>query len=663
MSDDAYKPEREQQVDAMIQSGQLAEAIMLLETWSAQEPWNGDVLMRLAVAHWLVGEPARTLRDLDAYLAMEPNNAEALARRAQALLMLGKHEDAEAALAKAEMIDPSTPGVLLNRALLHEDHGEYSKAIVSLSAYLEKLPQDHLALARRSHLRRLIGDYPQALEDALACVQMHPEDPETHFAQALAHVTMEQGREAVASCDRCLQLNGDFLPALRLKVDLLADLGQMPQAVAVLQRLQQVDAGSSHTSMLEARLAAEQGNFTTALSCINRYLDDCPDEPYGYYRRGMIYFRQGTFEQALADFQQYAQLAPHALEAYEQQFLCLLELSRYTEAAQVGRTAVELHPDNVRLQYNLAFAELMNGRGEEALAHFDIAHDLDPLNEEVLLRIHMALAEHSAPEVRLHWFEAALARRQSPSPMLVGLLAEACLDNGLVEQALTLSRQILTIDPARPFAYLLGIKALCGLDRYPEAQALAESGLAALPQDGRLRLARALILRDTGHPLEALHDLEEARALLPADAEVVRQQALTYGNLNNMARAVQLLEEAVAMEPDNAEAYFWLGYFLIHRKQYQKALRAAEHMLTLSPHATPARLVRGIALCGLRRHREAEADLTRAQMENPVLYERLSNDPCVRDLLEPSRKTRFSERMLRSITQGWQALCHVLGAG
>ena len=234
MSDDAYKPEREQQVEAMIQSGQLAEAISLLETWYAQEPWNGEVLMRLAVVHWLVGEPARTLRDLDAYLAMEPDNAEALSRRAQALLMLGKHEDAEAALAKAEMIDPTTPGVLLNRALLQEDHGEYAQAIASLSAYLEKIPQDHLALARRSHLRRLIGDYPQALEDAMACVQMHPEDPETHFAEALAHITMEQGREAVASCDRCLQLKADFLPALRLKVDLLADLGQMPQAAAVL---------------------------------------------------------------------------------------------------------------------------------------------------------------------------------------------------------------------------------------------------------------------------------------------------------------------------------------------------------------------------------------------------------------------------------------------
>lgn len=619
--------------------------------------------MRLAVVHWLVGEPARTLRDLDAYLAMEPDNAEALSRRAQALLMLGKHEDAKASLAKAERIDPGTPGVLLNRALLLEDQGEYRQAISALTGYLDKIPQDHLALARRSHLRRLIGDYPQALEDAMACVQMHPEDPETHFAEALAYITMEQGREAIASCDRCLQLNTDFLPALRLKVDLLVDLGQIPQAATVLRQLKLVDAESPHTAMLEARLAAEQGDFTSALSWINRYLDDCPDEPYGYYRRGMIYFRQQDFTRALGDFQHYAQLAPHALEAYEQQFLCYLELSRYADAARIGRTAVELQPANVRLQFNLAFAELVSGRVKEALAHFDIAYDLDPQQEEVLLRIHMALAEHSPLDVRQQWFEGALARQQSPSPMLVGLLAEVCLDNGQVERALALSRQVMEIDPARPFAYLLGIKALSGLERYEEAMTLSDAGIVALPQDGRLRLARALVLRDTGRSREALRDLELARELLPNEVEVLRQQALTYGGLEQMARAVQLLEEAIALEPEHAEAYFWLGYFLIHRKQYLKALRAAERMLELAPQATPARLIRGIALRGLRRNREAAVDLACAQQENPVLYDRLSNDPRVLALLGSAPQTQLSERMRRSITQGWHALRHVLGSG
>ena len=75
-------------------------------------------------------------------------------------------------------------------------------------------------------------------------------------------------------------------------------------------------------------------------------------------------------------------------------------------------------PTNVRLQYNLAFAELVSGRLEEALAHFDIAYDLDPQNEEVLLRIHMALAEHSPRRCASNGLKGRWRAGRLPSPML-----------------------------------------------------------------------------------------------------------------------------------------------------------------------------------------------------------------------------------------------------
>ena len=79
MFDDAYNTDRDQQLAAFISAGQFPQALDLLESWYAGEPWNGEVLMRMAVVHWLAGEPAHTLRDLDAYLLMDPENAEALA--------------------------------------------------------------------------------------------------------------------------------------------------------------------------------------------------------------------------------------------------------------------------------------------------------------------------------------------------------------------------------------------------------------------------------------------------------------------------------------------------------------------------------------------------------------------------------------------------------
>lgn len=662
--DDANNQDRDQRLETLMQAGQLDEALGLLQAWQEQEPWNSEVWMRLAVVHWLSGQPALTLRDLDALIELEPDNAEALARRAQALLMLGKHEDAEATLTRAEQLDPTTPGVLLNRALVREEHGAYGDSIDLLTAYLEQVPQDHLALARRSHLHRQLGSYPQALADAQACVAMQPQDPESHFAEALARVTLEQGAEALASTDRCLQLQPAFLPALRLKVDLLADMERVPEAEVVLAELrQQAGTDSPHTLLLEARLASEHGEYPDALRWIGRYLDEAPDDAYGYYRRGMIYFRMESFEDALADFQQYATLAPQALEAYEQQFLCFLQLQRYEEAAQVGRTAVDLQPGNYRLQYNFAFAELLCGRLDTALAGFHRAMEGEPLGDELPLRVHLALSEHAPLPVRISWFRTEAEKQGIAATMVQGLLAEAYLEAEEYEQALAITRAVLAYDNTLPFGYLLGVKALCLLERYPEALDVADRGVSVLPDDGRIRLARSLVLRDMGRPEDALAELERAQVQLPGDAEVVRQQALVYGSIGEFGHAVRLLDVALRMDADNPEAHFWLAYFQVHLKRYRPALLAAERLLALVPELPEGRLMRGAALRGLGRHEEAEEEFRQAQAGDPALLDRLSADPVIAGLLDTPKRGRFGTRMRRSATHYWNGLLHMMGNG
>jgi tetratricopeptide (TPR) repeat protein len=649
MSGDAYGSDPDKRLDELMKAGEFEQALTWLQEWTEREPWNGEVLLRMAVVHWLAGEPARTLRDLDAFLAMEPDNAEAIARRAQALLMLGKHEDAEAALARAEALDPLTPGVLLNRALVLESKADFEGALTALTAYLEQLPQDYLALARRSQYLRQLGRYREALADAQAGVALKPDDPETHLMEALAHVALEQGEAALFSCDRCLQLQPLFLPALRLKVDLLADLGRLDEAATTLNLLRAKDPDSPNTALLQARMATEQGDFSAALTAMHRYLEDSADEPYGYYRRGIIYFRMGEYPRALADFQAYAALAPQAVEAYEEQYLCFLEMNRLDEAAAAAGTAVRLQPENARPRFNLGFAELLLGRQEEALLAFSAALACAPKDEELLLRIHLALIAQTPLAVRLGWFRAAAAEYGHDSPMLSGLLAEALIDAEAYQEGLELAQELLQTDPSRPYTYLLNIKALCLLNRYPEALSVADSGVNLLPDDGRLRLGRALVLRDIGLPDEALQDLEHAEMLQPGDPEVLRQKALVYGSMGQPAQAIQLLRAALVLDGDHADTYFWLGYFQVHRKHYREAQEAAERLVSLLPNAAEGFLVRGLALRGLRRHTAAEAAFAQARALDPGLITRMMLDPLVAELVGPPKKVSLRERVRRSL--------------
>ncbi len=646
---DGDNTDREQQLDALVKAGQFPEALLILESWYDREPWNGEVLMRLAVVYWLSGQPARTLRTLDAYLAMDPDNAEALARRAQALLMLGKYADAEASLTRATALDPETPGVLLNKALLAEVHDEFDQAVNALTDYLARVPFDHLAVARRSHLQRQLGRYAEALQDARQCLSMKPDEPEAHFAEALALVSLEQGDDALAACERALGLQAQFLPALRLKIDLLADLGRLDEAATALGTLETAEPQAAQTALLHARLASERGGYAEALTWVNRYMDDYPDEPYGYYRRGMIHFRRQAYADALSDFAEYARLAPRAVEAYEQQFLCHLELGQLPEAITVSRQALTLQPDNYRLQYNLAFAELVDGQTASALAGFHAARRLHPLSEEVLLRIHLALSEYAPLATRMAWFRDAVAEPGVQAPLLRGLLAEALLEGGELRETVHLSTTILAEDATRPYGYLLGIKALCLQERYAEALTLADRGVFVLPADGRLHLARALVLRDMGRPEDALQALDAAAPLLPDDPEVTRQRALVFGSTGQVTEAVHLLEQALAQGAASSDTYFWLGYFQVHRKRYKEALVAAEQLLALQPEAPEGLLVRAVALRGLKRHAEADAVLAEVRQRDPNLLERLRADPVIEALL-PTPPSRRPSRWARRTT-------------
>lgn len=139
-------------------------------------------------------------------------------------------------------------------------------------------------------------------------------------------------------------------------------------------------------------------------------------------------------------------------------------------------------------------------------------------------------------------------------------------------------------------------------------------------------MARALVQRDMGRFDEALRTLAYAQQLLPGDAEVVIQQALTYGSMDKLPDAVRLLRQALAIDTENVNAGFWLSYFLLHRRRFREAFDAAERLLEITPESLPAYLLRGVALHGLRRHRQAEDDLARVRAGEPGLL--AAGKPC-----------------------------------
>jgi tetratricopeptide (TPR) repeat protein len=618
--------------EALMREGELAQAQLLLEAWYAREPWRHDVLLRLAVVHWLAGAPARTLRALDTFLAVEPEHAEALARRAQALLALGKVVDAEVSLARAEALDPLTPGVLLNRALMLEQGGALAAAAAALGTYLARLPGDDFARVRRSHLLRQLGEFGAALTEAQAAVAARSQHPEPHLAEALAWEALDEGARALAACARGLQVAADFLPAWRVQVEILLDLGELPAARRALAEVVARQPDHPQTHLLRARVAAEAGERTEAFAALARFDEESAETPDGYYRRGLVLLRLGEYAQAEVAFADYITRLPQAFEGYEQLCLCHLARQAWPAALAAGQTAVACQPNNPRFHYYLLLAHLGAGDPQAARAVGERILTLAAGQDPFLLRTYLALMPVLSEPERVSWLERACAGGTDTRILLQALLADAYLDAGQPAKALPVAVAVCDREPASSYHFLLGVRALRALGRLPEAIQWAARGVDHLPADARLRGAYALVLRDGGHFAKALEELAHAAAIAPDDPLIPRQQALVLAAEGQVDEAITLLAGARARGVTDAESAYWQAYLLVHAGRPAEALPLIER--SLAEHATPeAQLVRAAALRGVRRVWESQAEIAAVGLQAPDTLVRSRADPVLGEYL------------------------------
>lgn len=163
--------------------------------------------------------------------------------------------------------------------------------------------------------------YESALEDL---------EPEYHadilMAIARTHYQEDNSPEAIASLERLLVNDPENLDGLKLIINLLIaeDRGEEAQTyMAKLPEGESLDADAYLNVGIEAYNA---GDLETALGQFDQTVANFPDNPDGFYYRGLIHLAQQSNEAAAADLQRYLELAPEGSHVEEvQSFLEYLQ--------------------------------------------------------------------------------------------------------------------------------------------------------------------------------------------------------------------------------------------------------------------------------------------------------------------------------------------------
>jgi tetratricopeptide (TPR) repeat protein len=388
-----------------------------------------------------------------------------------------------------------------------------------------------------------------------------------------------------------------------------------------------------------------------------------PSNAHLHTQLGGLYLQEHQLEQARDEFLAAVQAAPGDPAALLNLGVCLLEMKRYGEAAQLLTACTTLAPDSARGYELLATAQAKAGDVGAARQTWERGRDRTalPLSDRVVFTQHIAqswLDQGKLPE-------AADALEHDPRLLATGearplraMLAFACLsmakeakqagDEGQVLQACQRARAAGTTNPA---AFTMPAELHLAAGRLDEADALLKEAASSLPHEAAIPFLQGRVAErraDLPAAARAYHEAAQRDASLPgvqaalgcalaqlgddsAAAQALARAAkrgeggaavsfnlgIVLSRQQRWAEAIPYLNRAVESDPDLKDAYRALGTACRKADRYREAVQAYTKLLErFGPDAGDLRQL-GFALAKLRRHAQASESYAKAAQLEP----------------------------------------------
>ena len=414
---------------------------------------------------------------------------------------------------------------------------KYEEALPLLYQFRQLSPGDSrgefflgMALAQAGRLQ-------EAVAELLVAVEREPQNQSYRLGAASVLSELEdyrRGIEVLTSSD-----STPDPPSLWLLADLHYQHDQMSEALAVLDRLEQLQPGQFRVKIKRGRIELILGQFEAALASFGAALDQDP--------------ASGSAQRGLG--------------------LALMRASRPAEALHAFSRAVELEPENALFLLDLGRQQLEMGQVQEALKQLHQAEGLGapPAVLYELARAYRRSGDLSRARTYSQRFQQSSQRKQQQREEkrhLNQLLEEGQnrLQQGQIREALEKFRKVVELDPLnRPAqAYLVKIYLSSQLEarawphlqvlqthypddfetcfllatyryqsrQYGEAEPLALRAKSMRADHGEVRNLLGLILLALGRREEAVAEFTVATRLEPERIEFRRNYEHALSRLN-----------------------------------------------------------------------------------------------------------------------------------
>lgn len=388
----------------LLKSGRGEEALSIFQRIPAQKftpPLHFTYAQALNSARCF-SEAEKQLR---AAVKKAPDYAEAWQLLALTLEERGKHKEA---LEIYQRILSSDPGNRSARVFLLRAHlrkGDLDSALATVKSSADPL---HFAVAASSLLveeKRFTE--AETLLEALTKMPGIPEGMYFYHA-ALLYEVGSQARKALQLLEKVTEASEEYEKSLRLKVQLLCDLEQFPQALEAVKLVQRLNPEDAEPMLLMGELCCRLKQYDEAEKVFTKALALHPDHELLQFRNAYLRELQGNRAEAMTLMEKVVARFPNHAMALNYVGYNLADSGKDLERAlSLIQRAAELEPEADFIIDSLAWAHFRLGHIEEAWTYIQRAINLSgdsPRDPSMLEHFgDIAFARGDAANARSAW--------------------------------------------------------------------------------------------------------------------------------------------------------------------------------------------------------------------------------------------------------------------
>jgi tetratricopeptide (TPR) repeat protein len=571
----------------------LAKALIAQKRYSAAIAYLKDAppdpMLKddLAVAYSNSGDVAEAVKLLEGLVQQDPKSADRRARLGIAYTQESQFRQAADEFREALRLDPSNDVTRLSYVKALIILAEFQTALPEIQSYYHRKPHDFEGLCLMGVVDRGLGNYADAEPFLRQAVALNPNHYESRYNLGFVLAKLGKPQDALPHLQKALQLKPESSEARFQLAAVLRSLGQEQQAREELEKFQEkkqesVKENVAGTKVNQANELFEQGDYQRAVDYYREAVAQDPGNARTSYDLALALDRLGKIAEERQALKKAIELDSKLARAHNQLGFLNMQAGQELEAEKELRAAVTLDPDYAEAENNLGVLCGQQGKNKEAEGLFRQATENNPRYTQAFVNLGLILAGES----RFGEAEPVIRNALNISPdnsQALTALAMVLARTQKTEEAISYFKKVIELDPKSSGAHLnLGIAYA---DDFNLEGALAEfsEALQLDPQSAPAHYNKGRVLLDLRRYPEAKPELEAAVKLDQQNAEAWYLLGLIEKAAGNAKVAVQVLRKSAELDPKNPDTLFVLGQELLHAGDRDGALAQWRKVIQINP--------------------------------------------------------------------------------